>query len=87
MKLPHGIAKFSSGILLIAMQCRVPVIPSTMVRLPDGTYRAEVFAPILIESKGSRTETLQFYSQQIADTLAPTLCAHSEQWYQFVPLS
>ncbi len=87
VKLPHGVAHFSSGILLVAMQCRVPVIPSTMVRLSDGTYRAEVFAPILIESKGSRTETLQFYSQQIADTLAPTLCAHSEQWYQFVPLS
>jgi len=83
---PNGTAKFSSGILLVAEQCRVPVIPATMVRQSDGFYRAEVFEPIIIESRGSRVETLQFYSQQIADILMPTLCAHPEQWYQFTPL-
>jgi lauroyl/myristoyl acyltransferase len=84
---PNGTASFSSGILLVAAQCRVPVIPTTMVRQADGFYRAEVFQPIWIESRGSRAETLQFYSQQIADILMPTLCAHPEQWYQFVPLA
>ncbi len=84
---PNGTAHFSSGILLLAAQCRVPVIPSTMVRQPDGFYRAEVFQPVWIESRGSRAETLRFYSQLIADILMPTLCAHPEQWYQFVPLA
>ena len=84
---PNGTAYFSAGILLVAAQCRVPVIPAIMVRNPNGHYRAEVFQPIWIESRGSRSETLRFYSQQIADTLMPTLCAHPEQWYQFVPLT
>jgi lauroyl/myristoyl acyltransferase len=84
---PNGTAKFSSGILLVAEQCRVPVVPATMVRLSDGCYRAEVFEPIMIEPRGSRAETLQFYSQRIADILLPTLCAHPEQWYQFTPLT
>jgi len=84
---PNGTSGFSSGILLVAEQCRVPVIPAAMVRQPDGFYRAEAFPPIWIESRGSRAETLRFYSQQIADRLMPTLCAHPEQWYQFGPLN
>ncbi len=87
VRFPHGTAHFSAGILLIAQQCRVPVVPTTMVRQPDGFYRAEVFQPFEIEPQGTREETLQFYSQKIADTLMPTLCTHPEQWYQFVPLS
>jgi lauroyl/myristoyl acyltransferase len=87
VKFPNGIAGFSSGILLVAQQCGVPVVPATMVRLSNGFYRAQVFEPITIEPRGSRAETLQFYSQQIADILMPTLCAHPEQWYQFTPLT
>jgi lauroyl/myristoyl acyltransferase len=84
---PNGTAGFSSGILLVAGQCRVPVIPATMIRRPDGFYRADFFQPIRIEPRGSRAETLQFYSQQIADRLLPTLSAHPEQWYQFGSLA
>ncbi|MCE0483889.1 MAG: lysophospholipid acyltransferase family protein [Methylacidiphilales bacterium] len=84
---PNGTAYFSTGILLIALECGVPVIPATMVRQKDGFYRAEIRPPIWMESRGSRPETLRFYSQQIADSLMPTLCAHPEQWYQFVPLT
>jgi KDO2-lipid IV(A) lauroyltransferase len=87
VKFPHGTAGFSSGILLVAQQCGVPVIPATMVRLPSGYYRAQVFEPIMIEPCGSRAETLQFYSQRIADIFMPTLCTHPEQWYQFTPLT
>ena len=83
--LPHGRALFSTGILLLAEHTGAPVIPATMVRRRDGSYRAQIFAPIFITSRGSRAETLGFYSQQIADTIAPVLCAYPEQWYQFVP--
>ncbi len=85
--LPNGIAHFSAGILLIAEQCRVPVVPAIIVRRPNGYYRAEVFKPIWIESRGTRAETLQFHTQQIADTLLPALRAYPEQWYQFVSLT
>jgi KDO2-lipid IV(A) lauroyltransferase len=84
--LPNGHANFSTGILLLAAQGNVPVIPATMSRRPDGTYHAQIFDPIFVQPKGSRAETLAFYSQQIADTLSPVLCAQPEQWYQFVPV-
>jgi len=85
--LPNGTAQFSAGILLLAAHGGVPVIPATMVRRNDGTYHAQVFAPLLIEERGSRAETLAFYSQRIADKFVPVLAAYPDQWYQFVPLS
>jgi len=84
--LPNGTANFSAGILLLAAHGGVPVIPATMSRLADGTYHSRIFPPLFIQDQGSRAETLRFYSQRIADTLLPVLCAHPEQWYQFVPL-
>lgn len=86
VRFPGGLSHFSSGLLLLAAHCGSPVLPATMVRLPNGFYRAEVSSPIFIQNRGSRGETLGFYSQQIADILTPSLCAHPEQWYQFAPL-
>ena len=85
--LPGGTANFSTGILLLAAHGGVPVIPATMVRRPDGSYHAQVFAPMFIEQRESRAETLRFYSQRIADTFLPVLRAYPDQWYQFVPLA
>ena len=87
VQLPAGTANFSTGILLLAASAGVPVVPATMVRRADGGYHAQVFAPLLIEDRGSRVETLRHHSQRLADTFAPVLCAHPEQWYQFVPLT
>jgi KDO2-lipid IV(A) lauroyltransferase len=83
--LPQGTAHFSAGILLLAAHGGVPVVPATMVRRADGAYHATVFPPLFIQDRGSRANTLGFYSQQIADTIRPVLCAYPEQWYQFVP--
>ena len=85
--LPNGMAHFSAGIFLLAAHGGVPVIPATMSREADGTYHSRIFPPLFIQEQGSRAETLRFYSQRIADTLLPVLCAQPEQWYQFVPLS
>jgi len=86
VSLPNGTAHFSAGILLLAAHNGVPVIPATMSRRADGTYHSRIFPPLFIQERGSRAETLRFYSQQIADTFLPVLCAHPEQWYQFVPV-
>jgi lauroyl/myristoyl acyltransferase len=86
VSLPNGTAHFSAGILLLAAYNGVPVIPATMSRQTDGTYHSRIFPPLFIQERDSRPETLRFYSQQIADTLLPVLCANPEQWYQFVPV-
>ncbi len=85
--LPHGRAHFSTGILLLAAHGGVPVIPAIMARGDDGLYHGQIFPPLFIDRRGSRSETLGFYSQRLADTLAPVLCRHPGQWYQFVPVA
>ena len=87
VRLPNGTAAFSAGVLLLAAHLGTPVIPATMVRRADGRYEARVFPPIWVHPQASRAETLRFYTQQIADSFAPVLCAHPEQWFQFVPLA
>jgi lauroyl/myristoyl acyltransferase len=87
VQLPNGRARFSTGILLLAAHGGVPVIPATMIRREDGSYHAQVFPPLHIEALATRAETLQFYSQKIADAFLPVLRAYPHQWYQFVPLA
>ncbi len=84
---PHGRARFSAGIFLLAAHCEVPVLPATMVRQKDGAYHAQVHPPIFIQERETRAETLRYYSQQVADLFLPVLGAYPEQWYQFVPLA
>ena len=87
VSLPNGTAPFTPDILLLAQQCGAPVLPAAMVRQDDGTYHATIFPPFLVESRGDRAETLRHAAQRVADQLFPLVCAHPEQWYQFVPLS
>jgi lauroyl/myristoyl acyltransferase len=85
--LPNGPARFSAGILLLAAHCGCPVIPAMIARKADGSYHSQVGPPFHVRARATRADTLQFYTQQIADIFLPSLCAHPEQWYQFVPLS
>jgi KDO2-lipid IV(A) lauroyltransferase len=87
VRMPNGTALFSAGILLLAAHCGCPVIPAMIARRKDGSYHSQVGPSIQVRERATRAETLQFYSQQIADIFLPALCAHPEQWYQFVPLS
>jgi KDO2-lipid IV(A) lauroyltransferase len=84
---PGGSSRVSTGLLLLAAHGGWPVVPALMARQADGTYHSRVFAPIEIVERGSREETLRFYSQQLADLFLPVLREHPEQWYQFVPLA
>lgn len=86
VRFPGGTTRFSTGILLLAAHGGHPVIPALMARGADGSYHSRVFAPLEIRERGSREETLRFYSQQLADIFLPVLREHPEQWYQFVPL-
>jgi lauroyl/myristoyl acyltransferase len=86
VRFPGGTARFNTGILLLAAHVGCPVIPALIARQADGSYHSRVFAPLEIRDRGSREETLQFYSQELAQVFLPVLLAAPEQWYQFVPL-
>jgi KDO2-lipid IV(A) lauroyltransferase len=85
-QVPGGTLPCSSGVLLLAILAKCPIIPVTVVVKPNGKYRLEALAPIQVERRGSSSETLEYYTQVLVDALWPTIAAHPEQWFQFAPL-
>jgi KDO2-lipid IV(A) lauroyltransferase len=85
-RVPGGLLPCSSGILLLALLGKCPVIPVTVVVKPNGKYTLEALPPIRLEKRGTSAETLQYYTQIVVDALLPTLQKHPEQWFQFAPL-
>jgi KDO2-lipid IV(A) lauroyltransferase len=85
-RLPGGLLPCSSGILLLAILAKCPVIPVTIVAKPNRRYRLDALAPIVIERRGSSAETLNYYTQVLVDAVLPAISAHPEQWFQFAPL-
>jgi lauroyl/myristoyl acyltransferase len=85
---PNGSVYFSAGPVLLALVAGCPMIPATVVRLPSGGYRLEVFPPIYpVWLTAGRNETIEAYTRQLARAFIPTLCNHPDQWYHFVPVS
>jgi lauroyl/myristoyl acyltransferase len=87
VRFPHGTARCATGILLIALAQRCPIVPVTVTRRADLKYRVEAFEPFYIERRGTTEETLAHYAQRLADVFMPVILRHPEQWYQFVPVS
>ena len=85
-RVPGGVLPCSSGVLLLALLARCPVIPVTVTVKPNGRYRLKALQPIVIERRGSSTETLEYYTQVLVDALLPTIAENPEQWFQFAPL-
>lgn len=85
-RMPGGSLPCSSGILLLALLGRCPIIPVTVVAKPNRRYRLEALAPITMERLGTSSEMLQHYTQVLVDALLPTITAHAVQWFQFAPL-
>lgn len=87
VSLPNGDCPCTPDIVLVALQCGAPILPTAILRAPDGNYHATIFPPLALEKQADRAETLRHAAQLAADALIPLLCAHPEQWYQFAPLS
>ena len=85
-RVPGGLLPCSSGILLLSLLGKCPVIPVTIVVKPNNKYSLEALPPIWVERRGTSAETLQYYTQAVVDALLPTLKKYPEQWFQFAPL-
>jgi len=85
-RVPGGTLQCSSGILLLALLSKCPVIPVVVTRKANNHYRLAALEPIFVEKKGSTAETLQYYTQKLVDVLWPTISQHPEQWFQFADL-
>lgn len=85
-RVPGGLLHCSSGILLLALLSKCPVIPVVVTRKANNRYRLAALEPIFVEKKGSTAETLQYYTQKLVNVLWPTISQHPEQWFQFADL-
>jgi lauroyl/myristoyl acyltransferase len=85
-RVPGGLLPCSSGILLLALLAKCPVIPVTVQAKPNRKYRVNALPPITLTRCGTSAETLQAYTQVLVDALLPAITAHPDQWFQFAPL-
>lgn len=78
-----GTVWFSTGPVLLALLAEAPVVPVTVVALPNGDYRLEAQPPIYPRWQKDRAATLEFYTEQVARAFEPILCQYPDQWYHF----
>ena len=85
---PHGAMPFSTGPVWLSLLSGCPILAVTTVRLPSGRYRMEAHPPLAPKwLNGSREETVEHYTRQLAAIFRKAICEYPDQWYQFVPLS
>jgi len=82
---PNGILTCASSVLLLALLAKCPIIPMAVTSKKDTTYLLHACSPIWVEKKSSPQATLDYYSQQVVQSLAPILEKHPNQWYRFAP--
>jgi uncharacterized protein len=85
--LPYGQTRFSTGPVLISLLSGCPIVPTTVVRLPDRKYQLQVFEPIRPQWLPEGKEwTLEFFTKELAKVFIPSIQKHSDQWFHFVPI-
>ena len=78
-------AFFPRGPLRVAMATDAVVLPSFIVRVPDGRYRAIIEEPLAIERGGDRDAALKENLGRYIAILERYVRAAPEQWYCFYP--
>ena len=85
---PHGHILFSSAPVLISLLANCPIVPVGISTQADGKYRIDACAPIHPQwLEAGRTETLEHFTQKIAEELVPLFGQAPEQWYHFSPMA
>jgi KDO2-lipid IV(A) lauroyltransferase len=68
---------------LLAYLTGAPLLPFSIVRLPDGRYRAKPGRPINVSRDLPRDEAVGIAAQAFADDLEARIRETPEYWYQF----
>ncbi len=78
-------AYFPRGPFRVAMATGATVLPSFIIRVPDGRYRAVVEEPLSIERQGDRDAGLRTNIERYVAVLERYVRTYPEQWYCFYP--
>jgi lauroyl/myristoyl acyltransferase len=86
--LPHGHVPFSTGPVWLSLLTGAPLVPTIILATADGRYTVEAQPPLYLQWRGrDHAATIREFTVELATRFRETICAHPDQWYQFVPLS
>lgn len=68
---------------LLALRCRMPVVPIFCLRGARGKYQLKVLPPVTYERTTSLRHDIQAYTQILMDILADAIRDEPQQWYWF----
>ncbi len=68
---------------LLALRCRMPVVPIFCVRQSDGHYLIRVEPPVAIERTASLRDDINTYTHSLMQVLETAIRKHPEQWFWF----
>lgn len=68
---------------LLALRCRMPVVPIFCVRDARGKYCLKILPPVAYQRSASLREDIQVYTQMLMNTLEEAIREDPEQWFWF----
>jgi phosphatidylinositol dimannoside acyltransferase len=74
-------ARIPEGPAAIALHKGTPLLPVCVYRLPDDSYQAVGYPPIVAEPTGNRNEDLRRVTRQLVAHLEEIIRAHPDQWH------
>jgi phosphatidylinositol dimannoside acyltransferase len=74
-------ARIPDGPAAIALRYGAPLLPVCVFRLPDDTFQAVGYPPIMAESTGDRLADIRRVTEQLVRRLEEIIRAHPEQWH------
>lgn len=71
------------AVALLALRCRMPVVPIFCVKEAGGRYLIQVEPPVTIERTASLRDDINTYTQRLMQVLETAIRKHPEQWFWF----
>ncbi|MDA8125524.1 MAG: lysophospholipid acyltransferase family protein [Deltaproteobacteria bacterium] len=70
----------TDGLALLALHTEAPVLPSTMVRLPDGRYRFVIGPEVELTQTGDKDADIFANTQRFTKVIEETVRQYPDQW-------
>lgn len=74
-------ARIPTGPAALALRRGTPLLPVTVFRLPDDTYQAIGYEPIIAQSSGDREADERRITEQLVRRMEQVIREHPEQWH------
>jgi lauroyl/myristoyl acyltransferase len=79
-------ARIPEGPAAIALRKGTPLLPVCVYRLPDDTYQAVGYPPIIARPSGDRDRDLREVTERLLARLEDMIREHPEQWHMPHPI-